>query len=70
MYEFLGFYIVFGIFLVDEILNDVIINESYFYLVIDEELNVVWWIFVFGLILLFFVFGVIGNIFSFVVFYY
>lgn len=70
MYEFLGFYIVFGIFLVDEILNDVIINESYFYLVIDEELNVVWWIFVFGLILLFFVFGVIGNLFSFVVFYY
>lgn len=70
MYEFLGFYIVFGIFLVDEILNDVIINESYFYLIIDEELNVVWWIFVFGLILLFFVFGVIGNIFSFVVFYY
>lgn len=70
MYEFLGFYIVFGIFLVDEILNDVIINESYFYLIIDEELNVVWWIFVFGLILLFFVFGVIGNLFSFVVFYY
>lgn len=70
MYEFLGFYIVFGIFLVDEILNDVIINESYFYLVIDEELNLVWWIFVFGLILLFFVFGVIGNLFSFVVFYY
>lgn len=70
MHESSGLHIAFGILSADETLNDVITNESHSHLITDEELNVVWRIFVFGLIPLFSVFGVIGNILSLAVLYH
>lgn len=70
MHETSGLHIAFGILSADETLHDVITNETESHVVSNETLNVVWRIFVFGLIPLFSVFGVIGNVLSLAVLYH
>lgn len=70
MHDSSGLHIAFGILSADDALCGVTSNKSDSHLISSETLDIVWRIFVFGLIPLFSVFGIIGNIFSLAVLYH
>ncbi|XP_061169757.1 probable G-protein coupled receptor B0563.6 [Saccostrea echinata] len=70
MHDSSGLHIAFGILSADDSLCETVQNKSDLHVITNETLDIVWRIFVFGLIPIFSVFGFVGNILSLAVLYH